>query len=171
MKSLLTAILLLTALNVIAAPPRDPFSRQKLNHISLRPELGWQKAWFVGLGVSYMRNDLDRPGSPAFIGYIAPEANFSLYNSSINGFGNYPPSLFMGLKSGIEFSYQYISIGAEYRTHTDLKGYWQYIITPKAGLSYNGIFNLHYGYNIIVSHSDYFNIAGHMISLSFNLAP
>lgn len=170
MRFLLTAILCVALAHSASAYNNNTFGNGRAkSRFCFRGELGWQKSYFISAGASFLKNDLDRPKSFAFAAYIAAEANRSFYNDQFLSPYYSPNSYFLGYKGGIEISAFFLLLGAEYKGQTDAKNTFIDMVMPKAGLTYNGFINLTYGRNILISHSNYFNVGDHMVSLSINL--
>lgn len=169
MRFILISILCFTLVNATSARNYNSVGNGRDNsRLCFRGELGLQNSIFVSAGLSFLKNNLDRPRSFAFATYVAMEANRSFYNDQFRLPYYNPGSLFVGCKGGFEISANYLLFGAEYKGHTDFGSILTHIVTPKAGLTYNGFVSIIYGHNFTINNDNYFNIGKHTISVAVN---
>ncbi|HEY1031826.1 MAG TPA: hypothetical protein VGD89_08645 [Flavipsychrobacter sp.] len=131
------------------------------SHVALHVDAGWNKAWFQGLGLSYIYVSAVEKEFPAtFVLYAAGEINEAKSTNAI--------PFYYGYKAGIEFAYGTV-VGIELRNLTDFKGNGQFIATPRIGLSAFSLMQITYGYNLFNTQKNTFLISTSQFTLSFNI--
>jgi|GEM_PF-1596779 len=78
------------------------------------------------------------------------------------------PQMFYSLKGGFETSWVITMWALEAACYSDFEQSL-FVVTPKAGLSLGGVFNLLYGYNISKQIEDFPGLGHHQISLVVNM--
>lgn len=129
----------------------------------LHADAGWNKSWFLSLGVSYLgANANNLHGAAHFVFYAAAEVNLATYDN--------PNSFFYGYKAGAEWGSNLLMMGLELRGYTDFMGREHTIFMPKGGLSVFGYMNITYGYNVFKDDFNVFGIGHSQIAVSVNVA-
>jgi hypothetical protein len=129
---------------------------------TIRAGLGMQKNFFAEFGLGIYTFKSNGSGSNARGIYGAFE-----WMPTINRFDNRDV---FGWKLGYEMNIKFLALGldAKYQTR---KGINDFVITPKAGISINGVVNLLYGYNISTRNRPFDEVGSHQFSLIFNISP
>jgi hypothetical protein len=131
---------------------RDPIS------LVLAPGINFQKQYFGELNLLFSKIDCGMC-SPCVISgpFIGVESNFNQNN------------WLYGFKSGYQFAGLFLSLRGSFINYID-KGHSDLRILPEIGLSFLGIANLNYGYNIPLLNFESTLISRHRISLVINLS-
>lgn len=140
---------------------KNKFGKGRITETAaLRAELGWQRAWFASLGISYVKCNVNRRAPFSLVMYAAAEADQANYLS---------PARYYAIKGGLETSVFFLACGAELRCNTDFAGRSQIIFTPKAGLSFYGYASFFFGYNLFDGDDNVFHVINNQLSLNINL--
>jgi hypothetical protein len=119
-----------------------------------RLEVGLQKSYYYGLGLSRVAYSFDGSGIAA-VGYYA--------------MGEFTPTdNIFGIKIGTEINTMGLGIGIDLKylkNHSDK----DFTVTPKIGIGGAGFIILFYGFNISTNNYPFQPIGRHQISLVFNI--
>lgn len=129
---------------------------------AIRAGLGMQKSFFAefGLGIYSFKNSGRSSQARGLYGAFE-------WMPTINKFDNRDV---YGWKLGYEMNIKMLALGldAKYQTRNNIN---DFVITPKVGLSINGVVNLFYGYNISTKGRPFDEVGSHQFSLVFNIIP
>lgn len=129
---------------------------------TIRAGLGMQKNFFAefGLGVYSFKKSGKNNNARGIYGAFE-------WMPTIGQFDN--KDVF-GWKLGYEMNIKMLALGldAKYQTRKNIN---DFVITPKIGLSLNGVVNLLYGYNISTKGRPFDEVGSHQFSLIFNITP
>lgn len=125
-----------------------------------RYSLSLQKSPGLGVGIARLGMIDKGISSGSWCLYSAVDAH--LRTSSTD------PRIFYSLKGGFEISWVITMWALEAACYSDFEQSL-FVVTPKAGLSLGGVFNLLYGYNISKQIEDFPGLGHHQISLVVNM--